>query len=221
MRLSIALAVLVLSLCLGACAREGQVAYAYSEFPPTEVPEVISSLHRGQKTSVYRLITAETKPAEAAMSPKDIIPKATEEIQLTTLDNACHRSITANSPDAAGDLIGPEAHRDWNGDLAISWSGRSGEFFRDGEGGEALAAQAIAGACPSVAVVVYNSGPTGGRERWYIRRDEFAVRHSRDSGMPGDEDKYWHWDTLPFDYDPQKDYDQGGAYPQHQDKVEP
>jgi hypothetical protein len=76
MRLSIALAVLVLSLCLGACAREGQVAYAYSEFPPTEVTEVKFESSPRPKTSVYRPITAETAPAAAAMAletPKDII----------------------------------------------------------------------------------------------------------------------------------------------------
>jgi hypothetical protein len=152
----------------------------------------------------YAIIDGKAVPTLSRVEA-DLCLKASEEIQLTTLDDACQRSITANAPDAADELSGPEAHRDCNGDLTISWSARSGEFFRGGEGSETLAAQAIAEACPSVAIVVYY-GPTGGSAHWYIRRDKFAVRHSRDSGMPGDEDKYWNWDTLPVDYDPQKDY---------------
>ncbi len=32
--------------------------------------------------------------------------------------------------------------------------------------------------------------------------------------MPGDENKYWGWDTIPFNYDPSIDY---GANPQAKD----
>ena len=84
--------------------------------------------------------------------------------------------------------------------MSVGWASLSGEFFKDAIG-EAMAAQAIAKACSPVAIV-----PTGGSERWYIRHDGFSVRHFRDSGMPGDHDKYWGWDTVPFDYDPAKDY---------------
>jgi hypothetical protein len=102
MRLRIALAVLVLSLCLGACAREGQVAYAYSEFPPTEVTEVKFESSPRPKTSIYRPITAETKPAAAvtAQEAKDIIAS-----QIRSQGYACDSPQSAELASEAHEVV--------------------------------------------------------------------------------------------------------------------
>lgn len=90
--------------------------------------------------------------------------------------------------------------------MSIGWSRLSGEFYPSGYSGEMNASRSIGASCPSVAVVVF-SGATGGTERWYIRRNKFTITHRRDSGYPGDFDKYWGWDTIPFNYDPKINYD--------------
>ncbi len=127
------------------------------------------------------------------------------EIALDALAKDCQAAIAANTPGAAEELVGPRLFKDAAGDLSVGWSSISNEFFKE-EAREAEAAKAIGAACPSVAIVSY-AGPTGGTERWYIRRDGFGVRHARDSGMPGDKSKYSGWETVPFDYDPGKSYD--------------
>jgi hypothetical protein len=137
--------------------------------------------------------------AAVAFSPGTFTALASENLKAE-----CRAAISAAAPDAAEDLIGPDISKDGEGNVELGWSSLSGDFFADPDG-EKRAAQAIGKACPTVALVVF-SGPTGGTERWYIRRDGFAVRHFRDSGMPGDEDKYWNWDAIPADYDPGKDY---------------
>jgi hypothetical protein len=130
---------------------------------------------------------------------------APAEIALETLAQACQAAIAANKPDAAEELVGPEIFKDAAGDLSVGWNSLSNTFFK-AKAREAKAAKAIGAACPEVAIVSY-AGPTGGTERWFIRRDGFSVRHARDSGMPGDKSKYSGWETVPFDYDPSKSYD--------------
>lgn len=135
------------------------------------------------------------------------LASAPVEVTLQALSAECQAAIGANTPDAAEELSGPDLFKDAQGDLSVGWASLNGEFFKDADG-EQAAAQAIAKACQPVAIVIY-SGPTGGSERWFIRHDGFKVRHFRDSGLPGDHDKYWGWETVPFDYDPAKDYKPG------------
>lgn len=139
--------------------------------------------------------------AEDEKKPESAPPT---EVKVGALDAACRKAIAKHAPDKAKKSDGPEIYRDRNGHLTVAWSRQSGKFYAKGDG-ESQAAWAIAKDCADVVVVSY-SGATGGAERWYIRRDDFKVRHSRDSGMPGDEDKYSGWDTVPFDYDPAKNY---------------
>ncbi len=126
------------------------------------------------------------------------------DVAFEDLSAECKTAIEANAPNAAEEFDGPNVSKDARGDLSIGWASLSGAFFKEADG-EAGAAQAIAKGCPAVAKVIF-SGATGGTERWYIRHDGYAVRHFRDSGMPGDYDSYFGWETVPFDYDPNKDY---------------
>jgi len=98
----------------------------------------------------------------------------------------------------------PTLGRDESGDMEIGWSGPF-DFYPHGTNGEMSAASAIGIACPSIVRVTF-SGGTGDSSRWYIRHSRFAIRHSRDSGYPGDYDVYWHWNSIPFNYDPEIDY---------------
>lgn len=124
-------------------------------------------------------------------------------VSLSSLSGACRAAITRNRPSQAERLTGPSIYIDAHGDMSIGWSGDY--VFYANENQESKSAKAIHKACPSIVVVTY-SGPTGGSQRWYMRRTNFKVRHSRDSGMPGDESKYWKWNSMPFDYDPGKVY---------------
>lgn len=132
-------------------------------------------------------------------------------IGLEKLDPKCREAIRLHSPkgNQTYPVHGPTVFIDDNSDVSIGWSRQTGNFYPTNTSGEMNAARAIGYACPKVAIVVF-SGATGGTERWYIRRNKFTIRHSRDSGYPGDYDKYWGWDTIPFNYDPNKDY---GQYP--------
>ena len=124
-------------------------------------------------------------------------------VSLSTLSGACRAAVNRNRPSQAERLTGPRIYVDMYGDMSIGWSS-DGVFYAN-ENQESRSAEAINKACPSVVVVTY-SGSTGGSERWYMRRTGFTVRHSRDSGMPGDKSKYWKWDSMPFDYDPGRVY---------------
>jgi hypothetical protein len=124
---------------------------------------------------------------------------------LSALPVECRTAIRRHGPGPSSAVDGPDLFLDDHGDLSIGWSSRTNAFFASASM-ESTAARGIGTACPKVAIVVF-SGPTGGTERWYIRRDGFSVRHSRDSGLPGDASKYWNWETVPFDYDPGRSYE--------------
>ena len=122
---------------------------------------------------------------------------------LASLDPDCRRAIDFNRP-TLGTVGEPTLGRDESGDMEIGWSGPF-DFYPHGTNGEMSAASAIGIACPSIVRVTF-SGGTGDSSRWYIRHSRFAIRHSRDSGYPGDYDVYWHWNSIPFNYDPEIDY---------------
>ena len=143
--------------------------------------------------------------AELELKPSPIAK--TEQLSLdpylASLDPDCRRAIDFNRP-TLGTVGEPTLGRDESGDMEIAWSGPF-DFYPRGTAGEMSAAFAIGSACPSIVRVSF-SGGTGGSSRWYIRRNNFAIRQSRDSGYPGDYDVYWHWDSIPFNYDPEIDY---------------
>ncbi|XGB38618.1 MAG: serine/threonine protein kinase [Cyanobacteria bacterium LVE1205-1] len=122
---------------------------------------------------------------------------------LASLDPDCRRAIDFNRP-TLGTVGEPTLGRDESGDMEIRWSGPF-DFYPDGINGEMSAAFAIGIYCPSIVRVTFLGG-TGASSRWYIRRNRFAIRHSRDSGYPGDYDVYWHSNSIPFNYDPEIDY---------------
>jgi hypothetical protein len=102
MRIIIALAVLVLSLCLGGCSR-APVAVIFGDLPkPIKAPEVEAQLSTRPNSSIY-LITAETKAAAATMTqeaPKDIVAS-----QIRSQGYAC------DSPqNAERDVASSKAH---------------------------------------------------------------------------------------------------------------
>lgn len=128
-------------------------------------------------------------------------------IKPEQLDAKCRAAIYNNRSDILDPkypVIGPELHRDIYGDISIGWRRSTGEFFQDALG-EIKAAKAIGSSCPKVANVTF-VGPTGGTMRWYIRHNNFTVRHSRGSGYPGDDDTYWGGNDIPFNYDPSRKY---------------
>lgn len=129
---------------------------------------------------------------------------APKKIDLLSLSEHCRTAILSRKPTYTDRIDGPNIHIDTLGDISVGWSSYLGIFFSN-ETQEASVAQGIYKDCPRVAIVVF-SGPSGGSERWYMRRTGFSVRHSKDSGMPGDKSKYWKWDSMPFDYDPWMSY---------------
>lgn len=58
--------------------------------------------------------------------------------------------------------------------------------------------------CPEVQMFSFQSA--GSWLRWTLRRTKFQKIHGKSSTYPGDYDKYWNWNKLPLDYDPNKDY---------------
>jgi len=132
-------------------------------------------------------------------------------IGLENLDYKCREAIRLNRPpgnpkwNSTYPVYGPDIYVDDNNDISIGWRSLPGQFYPSDTSGEMNAARAIGAACPRVVKVVF-SGSTGGSQRWYIRRNKFTIRHSRDSGYPGDYDLYWAWDKIPFNYDPNQDY---------------
>lgn len=131
------------------------------------------------------------------------------QIQLSSLTPNCQRAISSNGPDDSRiyPIIGPEIYRDRNGDLSIGWNSRSGSFYRGSDQLKSFryASREIGASCPKVHILVL-SGPSGGSEKWLLRRDGFTELHYRDSGYPGDKSKYWKWDSVPFSYDPNTIY---------------
>ncbi|MEI6829642.1 MAG: hypothetical protein WCK64_07295 [Synechococcaceae cyanobacterium ELA445] len=131
------------------------------------------------------------------------------QISIKTLAQDCQQAIFSNAPNESRriKIIGPEVHKDKNGDLSVAWNSTSGSFYNgsDPEGSLVYAARQIGAKCKRVYIVNF-SGPTGGSEKWLIRRDGFTEIHYRDSGHPGDQSKYWKWESVPFNYDPSKTY---------------
>jgi len=125
-------------------------------------------------------------------------------VTLSSLGLGCRDAIIRYGPELKAGIIGPEIYMDKGEDLSVGWRSSSGIFFSSKER-EGAAGREILNSCPNLAIIVY-SGPTGGSERWYIRRNRFTIRHSKDSGFPGDESKYWKWDSVPFNYDPRLSY---------------
>lgn len=91
-----------------------------------------------------------------------------------------------------------------DGYLQIGWMHDQNMFYPSFDE-ESLAAQEIGGKCSEIWYLNFRGG-TGGGLRWYMRSTGFKVRHFRGSGYPGDYDRYWHWDKIPSNYDPEKDY---------------
>ena len=131
------------------------------------------------------------------------------QIPVKSLTQGCRQAIFSNAPNEshAVTITGPEVHKDKNGDLSVAWSSKSGTFYQGEEPDASFryASRQIGAKCNRVHNVIF-SGPTGGSERWLIRRDGFTELHYRDSGYPGDKIKYWNWETVPFSYDPRKTY---------------
>lgn len=131
------------------------------------------------------------------------------QIELSSLTPNCQRAINSNGPDDSriSPISGPTIYRDQNGDLSIGWSSRSGLRYRSSDQLKSFrfASREIGASCLNVHILVL-SGPSGGGEKWLLRRDGFTEMHYRDSGYPGDKSKYWKWDTVPFSYDPNMTY---------------
>lgn len=146
-------------------------------------------------------LTAITPGPWSLVAPARSAPR---QVPLSSLSGECRKAIQRFGPEPGQGLDGPELHRDGHGDISIGWSRVTSQFFPSASQ-EATASREIGKACPQVAIVTF-SGATGGTQRWYIRRSGFTVRHNRDSGYPGDVSKYWKWESVPFNYDPEQSY---------------
>ncbi|TVQ23323.1 MAG: hypothetical protein EA367_02525 [Leptolyngbya sp. DLM2.Bin15] len=140
-------------------------------------------------------------------------PEGLDAVSLE-LSPSCQAAINANAPNRPNLVNIPgrpdlefSIARTHDGYVSLYWSHIDGQFY-DVIDGEIIAAQAIGEACPDVWMVIFHGG-TGASLRWLMRGTGFAVRHGRDSGLPGDFDKYWNWDKMPTDYDPNRDYFEG------------
>ncbi len=107
---------------------------------------------------------------------------------------------TKQITDVSEDVQGPLAFSAGDGGLGLSWYRNSPD-----DDVEVELAKDLSRNCEKLSIIEIDGG-TGGQLRWYIKRDGFSVTHSRDSGLPGDFDRYWHQDEVPFDYDPARDY---------------
>jgi len=138
----------------------------------------------------------------------DSVKSKPAQISINALTRSCQEAITSSRPNTKlGGIAGPSIYRDKNGDLSVGWKSSYGTFY---EGADVLkqaraASRLIGENCPRVHIVVF-SPPTGGGEKWLLRRDWFTELHYRDSGYPGDNSKYWKWEAVPFSYDPRKTY---------------
>jgi hypothetical protein len=111
------------------------------------------------------------------------------------LNPHCQQAIYSRIPATES----PKVYRTEDGGLGLSFRR---DIVADDE--ERSAVQEMAAACPELSYAEFVGG-LGAQWRWYIRRDSFRITHSRDSGLPGDYDRYWHQDKVPYDYDPAKD----------------
>ncbi|TVQ18062.1 MAG: hypothetical protein EA367_15805, partial [Leptolyngbya sp. DLM2.Bin15] len=141
-----------------------------------------------------------------------VLAEAGSELDAASLElsPSCQAAIDANQPSLPGLVNDPdrpdlrfEVRGHQEGWMGVTWSHITGQFY-DSPEAETAAAQAIGRACPELWFVFYE-GATGGTLRWYMRQTEFAFKHRRDSGLPGDFDRYWR-SGVPYDYDPHRDY---------------
>lgn len=123
------------------------------------------------------------------------------------IGEACLSAIERHQPNGS-EVAGPTFSIDRYNSIGVSWqTGTSGQFYRENDTAARIknAVKAMSFACPEVVIFTF-SGATGSSERWLIKRDGFSQVHQKDSGLRGDYCKYWHYDSVPFNYDPNYDY---------------
>lgn len=123
---------------------------------------------------------------------------------LELFNEECTNEISKNQPTIKINNTELKLAKEEDGELSLHWSNAEGLFF-ESDKLELDVASKIGRACSEISMVGYHGG-IGGASRWYIRSTNFSQRHYRDSGLPGDYDKYWNWFEIPTNYNPSYDY---------------